>query len=203
MNYIIFASFTVFALFVRGWIKRSNKLNTQNRKAYLENESLANNTRRQSLDDLDYINIPTDFLDSSIDIENLQPYLKELENLSQVKIVNLTGISNTELKLQYGVANLPLLTQYDEAYIKLSRVLNKIGLIYFDNNNFNLAKTYLEFDLVNKSDIRSTYETLANIYFQENDNTKLKKLIDKASSLKSINRNIICRNLQKYNPSVD
>ena len=47
-----------------------------------------------------------------------------IEALKEKKILNLSGFTNTDLKLEYGVGNLTELTDYDNNYVTLSRSLH-------------------------------------------------------------------------------
>lgn len=205
MKYTIFASFVVFALLIRGLIKRSDKIDEKTKKNYLEREELANTTRRKSLDNLEYIVVPDYLLidSTSHNNEELTDYISRLSYLTSEPIVNFSKISNTDLKLTYGVANLSLLTSYDENYMKLLPLLNKIGRLFFELNDYSLATKYLEYAVSVNSDIRETFDILAKIYVANNDISRLEELIAKAQSLDSINKNIICRNLSKYSQSDD
>ena len=82
---------------------------------FWEKELAANRTKRKPLDDLNYIQIPLDTFPMSVLSDN--PVILEcheiLTELSTEKIVNLTGISNTDLKLQYGAPNIKILSAYD------------------------------------------------------------------------------------------
>ena len=82
---------------------------------FWDRERKANSTRRKPLTDLDFISIPYDSLPFTGEVGN--PVIMESEafllGLKDAKIVNLNGISNTDLKLRYGVANLTDLTEYD------------------------------------------------------------------------------------------
>ena len=47
-----------------------------------------------------------------------------LNSLKDEQIVNFTGISNTDLKLSFGAANLPTLSRFDQNYTLLARALH-------------------------------------------------------------------------------
>ena len=92
---------------------------------FWQRERDANNTRKQDISQLDYV----DFSGVTLPFAQFEDtLLKECEqqvlNLKDKKVLNLTGISNTDLKMTYGAANLPLLTQYDQNFTLLVRTLN-------------------------------------------------------------------------------
>ena len=72
-------------------------------RAFWDREQRANFTRKKPLDNLNYITIPDNILHmapASMTAE-IQNCLKDLGDLSSGKIVNLTGFTNTDLKLEY------------------------------------------------------------------------------------------------------
>ncbi|MGN1187333.1 MAG: hypothetical protein ACI4R6_02465, partial [Lachnospiraceae bacterium] len=91
-------------------------------------EAKSNSVRRQDISQLDYITIPFDSLPFvETDDGEINACQKELLALKGTKILNLSGISNTDLKLQYGVANLPQLSEYDEACTRMFRIIANLG----------------------------------------------------------------------------
>ena len=102
---------------------------------FWEKELAANRTPRKSLDDLCYIQIPLNTLPlSALPDDSVAEECREtLEELSKSPIVNLTGISNTDLKLQYGAPNINLLSSYDQRYTTLARTLQTLGNRLYEN----------------------------------------------------------------------
>ena len=84
--------------------------------AFWERERTANATRKQPLDDLNFIQIPLEQLviENTTDNKAFANYCDTLARLSQTEIVNLNNQSNTDLKLKYGAANFPQLAACDE-----------------------------------------------------------------------------------------
>lgn len=191
--------FTLFVLFVIWFtikLKLSYKENRKSKEAFIERETAANNTRKQSLDDLDYITIPLSKLpfydETDKEISQIQETIKSLSNK---KIVNLTGISNTDLKLNYGAANLNDLTEFDRNFTELARTLNKWGKLLYENNRISDARTVLEFAVSTKADISGTYTLLADIYMSTGNENHIHELIDAANKLESLTKNSIVRKL--------
>jgi len=117
--------------------------------------------------------------------------------LKDQKILNLTGISNTELKLNYGAANLPLLTQYDQNFTLLVRTLNSWGHRLQELSHPKEAITVLAFAVSIGSDIKATYQLLAELYQQEGETDKLEALKTSASKLNSLMKEPILSMLEK------
>ena len=108
MKFPFFASFIVFCLWLTYEIHKSRRKEEQSAEAFWAREAEANRTRRRPLDDLSYITIPFDTLpmDTMKDDPEIADCHDTLHSLSEGPIVNLTGISNTDLKLMYGAPNI-------------------------------------------------------------------------------------------------
>jgi len=202
MKLYILASLIVIAMVVRHNIKRGERLKSTDDKSFWERERQANSVRRKSLDDLNYITIPLDRFPTHIMEDN--PQVAEcrslLQTLSEQPIVNFTGYTNTDLKLEYGTSNITRLTEYDQNYTLLVRTLQQWADILCNAGFFDEAKILMEFAISTGTDISRTYYKLAEFYSARGDNFQIQQLIEKAESLRSSNKNIIVRTLQKSYP---
>jgi len=189
----------IFVVWLTVKIKMSDRALKQTKESFLENEVNANLTRKQSLDDLDYITIPLNKLPFCSNVsKEILSYQEAVRNLSEKKIVNLTGTSNTDLKLKYGAANLEPLMEYDRNFTELSRALYKWGQALFDNDMQEESKTVLEFAVSCNSDISKIYILLATIYKSNGEEHKINQLISSANELNSLMKNSIIRNLETF-----
>ena len=203
MNFSVFASFMIFVVFLV-WlqyeIKKHNRYDEKKQKEYWARERKANSTRKQSLDDLHYITIPLETfpMDLMTTDEMIKEYHETLLHLAGEKIVNLTGISNTDLKLEYGVANLPILTHYDQCYTQLVRTLHTFATRLNEHGYEKECVPLLEFAIDTGSDISGTYKLLATIYVKNGEKQKLRLLKSKTDSLNSAMKKPIDRMLQEF-----
>ena len=131
MNFIIISSFLMFSVVFFFSLQRTKSIEAKRDQEYWERESRANSTRKKSLDNLNYITVPEELLNMSPKntTEEINSYISDLNDLSKSKIVNLTGLTNTDLKLQYGTANITILTEYDFNYTNLVTLLQKLAQI--------------------------------------------------------------------------
>ena len=99
----------IFVVFLFSYLrKRSTREQREAQEQFWQRENEANHTRRQDISGLPYINIPLEQFPVGIfEDDALKEDEKKLLALSEKKILNLGGITNTELKLLYGAANLP------------------------------------------------------------------------------------------------
>ena len=202
MKMPFFASFIIFLIWLSYEISKSRRIGEKAQDAYWERENAANNTRRKSLDNLRYIVIPFDSLpmETLKEDEKIMEFHKTLYYLSESPIVNFTGFSNTDLKLEYGAPNIDLLARYDQSYTTRARTLQQWAEKLYQAGYVQEAKQILEFSISTDTDVSGSYRLLASIYSKEGETGKIKELEDRARHLKSASRNIIVRILQQFDP---
>ena len=198
MKFPFLASFLLFSALLTYEIRKSRKIEENSMKNFWQKERDANSVRKKDLGALPYISIPFENLpmEALSDREDVQEIHRQLQSLSNQKIVNLTGISNTDLKLTYGTANITVLTEYDQNYTVLARTLYKWGKILYDGQLIAQAKQVLEFGIETGTDVSGNYKLLATIYKQEGQEEKIEELCDKASTLNSLMKNSIISSLK-------
>ena len=130
-------------------------------------------------------NFPKSF-DIEINDEIVAKCVSRLVFLKDKKILNLTGKTNTDLKLEYGAANLTYLSECDENYTTLSRTLNTYSARLYELGYESEARKVLEFAVETGSDSLSMYRLLADIYSGRNEADSLEYLLFKANQLDSM-----------------
>lgn len=190
MKFPFLASIIVFCIWLAYEIHKHNKKDKKFQKDFWEREAKANATRKKSLDSLNYIVIPEEILNilSGNFPEELYETKINMEHLKNSKIVNLTNISNTDLKLEYGAANIDVLSEYDQNYLLLSRSLFEIGDFYHKSNDDETAKLALEFAVSTGCDSIGVYKILTDIYNSEENYGKITYLKSSASLLSGITK---------------
>ena len=192
----IFIIVTIYIAIRRNSAMRSEENVWEN---FREREQEANWTRKQDISNLAYIKLPLDTLPlGRFDDEVLKNYEDALYDLSTQPICNLNGISNTDLKLRYGAANLNTLSQCDTNYSTLVSLLANYGEKLFELSHPDEARQVLEYSLSLGSDIGKTYELLATIYEYEGQPEKINALYESAEKITSIRRNSILRKMEEH-----
>ncbi|MDE6312112.1 MAG: hypothetical protein K2M46_00535 [Lachnospiraceae bacterium] len=196
-----FATFFIIIIFILWYAYERNKatrIARKNSEEFWELEQRANSTRKKSLDGLKKITIPLDklpFLDTRD--EKLNEYQDFVKQLSESDIYNLTGISNTDLKLTYGAPNFSYLSQCDQNFIELARTLNLWAKRLLELSCEKEAQTVLEFAIDCKSDVSSTYEMLSSLYVSQKKPDKIQYLMEVAESLDTLLKPQILSKLQQ------
>jgi len=199
MKYPFFASFIILILVIRHAIRRNRNIDESSRAAFWEKERKANETRKKPLDDLIYITPDTSAfpMDLMPENEEIADCRRIIEELKKEKIVNLTGITNTDLKLRYGVANLPVLTSYDDRFTLLVQTYEKWADILWENGYAKEAVPILEEQVRIHADVTGVYKRLAAYYKENNTPEKISGLREVAETLNATSRSVILRYLDE------
>ncbi len=198
MLFIIAGLLLFFYLWMRFGNAKANRKIQEEKNAFWEKENVSNTTRKVDISGLDYLVIPIDCLPFT---ETTDEVLISLQNsitaLSQRPILNLTGLSNTDLKLKYGVANITLLSEYDSNYTLLVNSLYQWGSYLYEHEKIPEATTVLEFGVQCKTDVSKHYLLLATIYKDANKPEKIDNLILVANSLQTLMKDSILSALKE------
>ena len=205
MNLIINASVLIFSAVIALYLMRSKKNESSSRETFWEKEVRANSTRRKPLDDLDYIKLPVEDFPMALlnDIPKAEDYKQIIQSLSELPIVNFTGITNTELKLRYGAPNIDLLMSYDQNYTLLVRTLQQWAQMLYDAGYVNEARRMLEFSVSTGTDVSATYRLLCQIYNEQHTPERIGELYPVAEMLNSAMQKTIVRILREADQSAD
>lgn len=197
---VFFICFIVFILWMRVKMKQAQNNTSTWDEEYWDKERRSNFTRKKDISQLDYIQIDETDLPFNPDATGEEKERQEQVRASlSKKMLNLSGMTNADLKLTYGTANFSELSVYDQNYTLLLRNLNLWGCFLTKNGTDDIqrAKQIFEFAIANGSDITSTYLTLADIYCQEGDLEKIQELIRHVQNSDFYMKESICEGLKK------
>ena len=211
MKFPFLATFILFIVLFNIRLRLASRKEEQQEEKFWDRELRSNSVRKKSLDTLEYVHLPYDLLPfgTAGDDENLQAIEDELTALKDLKIVNLTGITNTDLKLEYGTANITALTEYDQNYTTLVIALQKWGDALYTLGRFEDAASVLEFAVKTRTDITATYRLLIDMYKtklglnEQEIQRKLDGLVPIANSLNSLSRSTILKLLEPSDNTSD
>lgn len=199
---VFFIITILLVLWVHYQKRRTDRIANQSSEQFWERERQANLTRKKDISNLDYIHVPVNTLPfPETDSEEIGDIQKHIINLASGKIVNFTGKSNTDLKLEYGAPNINLLMEYDKNYLELVRSLYRYGKLLYDRGMANEAATILEYALSIKTDISANYTLLATIYKEKNNAEGINSVISAAEELTSMTKKALLSNLMAIRDS--
>ena len=215
MNFPFLASVLIFLLVLHHNLRKGKKIGKKQEDSFWKKEYEANTTRKQSLNDLNYITFPAndffplsllpsdkvgDFLSSYPQIKEILPRFLEL---SEAKIVNLSSYTNTDLKFKYGVANFNLLSSYDENYLALISLLHQYGVCYYEAGYKESALKIFSYAISIGSDVSETFITAVKLCKETENEPLLDTILQQASCLLEHRKNIIFRKLKESGLSDD
>ena len=199
----MFPLFTIFILFL-GWFTynrlRAVKIEKKRDEEYWQREVEANNVRRKDISHLPYLIISVETLPFGVSPqdETLCRIEQEILNLRDKKIINSSHYTSTQLKLEYGAANLPFLTECEEHYTKLIRSMHQWGVRLYELSFYPQAEIVLSQAIQWGSDIKGSYLLLAKIHQQNGNYQGIAKLKEQAESLNSLMKNPILKALKDF-----
>lgn len=202
MKFLLLPSITILILVLNHNIRKNKNKDEKSVKSYLAREDHANSTRRKDLSNLPYIEVPLNTLPLDITLNDekkqlqISNYIKEIYFLSEKQMLNLIGISNTELKEAYGPSNLELLTVYDQNYSRYIRNLHLLAECIYEEYP-DKAVAVWEYCLSIGTDISGTYALLGKHYADTNNKEDFLKLYDYIPSKTTISGKTIISKLDK------
>ncbi|MCI9493370.1 MAG: hypothetical protein HFH42_09625 [Lachnospiraceae bacterium] len=195
---VFFGWVLIFVAVVSYKRRKADRSSKKTERDFWERENNANATRKQDISNLDYVDFTSVTLPFALFSDSLlQQCEEQVLKLKDEKILNLTGISNTDLKLAYGAANLPLLTQYDQNFTLLARTLNTWGHRLQELSHPQEAIAVLSFAVSIGSDIKATWQLLAELYQEHGEAEKLQGLPSQAEKLNSLMKQPILSMLEQ------
>ena len=194
----LFTTIVIIAGFIFVFMKITSEKPGDGIRSFREKERRADSTLKQPLDNLPFIQVPLDSIPSPEPAvnEKCAAILNELNTLAGKKIVNLTGISNTDLKLTYGAPNLPILTEYDQNFTSLCMNLHELGCEYKLTGHEDEAIATFNAAISVGTDISGTYTTLAEMYAEKGLYVEIQRLINCADNIRSLTRTSTIKKLQ-------
>ncbi len=195
---IIFIWFIIFIVYLA--FKRTKQTQNQQNanQSFLERERLANNTRKKDISGLNYLPFTTDRLPDPVSSdEKLNIIESELKELSNQKIINLSQYSNTDLKLMYGPANLPALSEYDDNYHRLAALFLDYASRQLELCDTSAAIAALEYAAELRIQSSRIYLLLAELYLKQGTPEKINTIRDTVSSMEEPFRRLVLPKLDQ------
>lgn len=193
-----FLGLFIFAICLIAYFrKKSTRRQNDTEEQFWDRERKANNTRRQDISGLPYITIPLDKFPIGIfQEEEIKEYEAILSALSTQEILDLGNQTNTDLKLQYGPANLSILSECDQNFTLLCRTLVSYASSLIKAGHNAEAQTVLEFGIDCGSDLSRNYTLLADLYSKQGQAERLLALSQRAEALDSPLKSSILKQIE-------
>ncbi|MBP3677939.1 MAG: hypothetical protein J6I97_06290 [Agathobacter sp.] len=160
------AIFIVFCLVLAFYIRRNDASQQKVLDDFWEKEHQSNAVRKKDISKLDYITIPLDKIPVKLCTSTEEAFFA----LAEKPMLNLVGISNTDLKLQYGTANLEILSEYDNNFIDFVALLPDYATELIEVGEKETARMLLEFAVSVNADSRKIDRLLESL---ENESSSM------------------------------
>lgn len=194
--FVFLAIFIIFLLYINFLLHKNKRAQEDLEKAFWDRERNANLTRRKDISNLNYLIITSDEIPPNLSTDAQ----KTLLSLCETNMLNLSKMSNTDLKMKYGVANLETLSACDERF----SLFQKNAAIYAkeltDAGASSDAKALLELAVTHQADSSAIYTQLATLYQLEGKTDKIQQLQELARQLPQMPQQIILEKLQPFLP---
>ncbi|MCR5626284.1 MAG: hypothetical protein K6F99_03090 [Lachnospiraceae bacterium] len=199
MKFPIFTSIILLVILLNFRLRRQKKKELKSDEDYWKKEREAFTTPRKDISNLPYIKIPEDLpLDFPCEDDLVTECRNTIKNLSKDKIINLNGMSNTDIRLTYGTLNYEPLAMADTRYLTLIRYLSQLGQKYCELGFTKEAEEILKYSLDIGSDVKSSFLTLANIYYDSGREELMATLQEKAAAITTLSRDSVVNALSEF-----
>lgn len=189
---LLFIYFVIFMAYLAYKRNRQRQNQDDANESFLERERLANNTRKKDISGLNYLSFSVGRIPvPDTDDEKLAAILTDLKRLAEQKIIDLSQYSNTDLKLMYGPANLPALSEYDDNYHKLANALLDYANCQLQLGFTDAAIAVLEYAVELRIRLSQIYLLLAKLYREQQTPEKIKSIRDALSETEESFQNFI------------
>lgn len=201
MKLLTLTSIVLMGLVINNAIRRSNARSKKAQDEFWERERSSYKAPARSTSDLEYISFPDDLpLNISTDDPQIKEYQETLVNLTKNKVLDLSGISNTDIRFAYGNKNMEELSRADSRYTTLCRTLNNLAKAYMGMDHKAEAVTLLTFALDSGSTIKESWLTLGQYHMENGDTESLETLIKRAEAIPDdqVSKKDILQSLNEY-----
>lgn len=176
---VLTALIIIFIAWIQYEIRKTNRSAAKQKDSFWQKENSANLSRRKDISQLDYITLDFSVLPMEDNPDDtINSYRDTIRSLSDKKILNLSGLTNTELKLRYGAANINQLSEYDNNFTILVSMLQKWAERLYSFGYQAEARAVLEYAVFCHTDVTKSYKLLAAIYKEQDIPEKIDALID-------------------------
>jgi hypothetical protein len=123
--------FLIFLLWFTYERIKADRHSSYSNEEFWERERRASFTPSARIDNLPYITLDESVIPSSspADTDELKSVLEEIRSLKDTQMIDLSEMTNTELKLKYGTANFTALSEADQRFALLITDFEKAGAL--------------------------------------------------------------------------
>lgn len=200
-----FIIFLIIIFIIQHHLRKSRRLEETKKQAFWQQEQQSLSVRKKEFSKTDYIYpdlTQFDFallnlLDPSIKIQ-LKQIESDLQRLAKLDMMNFTHMTNSEIRITFGTANQTVIQSNEEHFDLFLKTLAKYAHLMSDQEEYNEAILAFEHCIDLGSEYHDHYLSLATLYEKAHKKEALHHLIEKASSLNSLNKQALVKKLNSY-----
>ena len=181
-----FPFLTVFIIFLVVTYARREMISKRQREreeAFWAREEEAEHTPAKNLSEIETIKVPLSSLPiGAVDDDDLMLIEEELAALSKRPILNVNGMTNTDIKLTYGTANFDAVSQMGENFDRLIMLLCDYAKELIQGGHNEEAIAVLEYGAEIGSDISANYVLLGECYHSLEKDEALTRLKERVAA---------------------
>lgn len=194
----LFVCFLIFIAWMHFEKRKATKKQEQNSKAFWQREEEANHARNKDISNLPLFQpeegrIPL----SPTGDENITYYQEKVRSSLKLPMMNLSGFSNTDLKLAYGVGNFKTLSDYDENFNVFLMNMSNLGAAFSEAERYADAITVFQLCIEYGSDKSTDYRSLAGLYQITGTPAQIDKLIEQVQQSELPRKSTIVESLSE------
>ncbi len=174
---VILGCTLILIFLIRYHSNKQERLQKQTANEFRLHELEALTARKQDISGLPYLIADSEklpVLDNPND--EIAGRLARLRSMNGKQLLNLSNISNTDLRLSYGAANFPFLSACDADYMTYTQELYRLGQNLHEAGQDAAALQTLEYALELHTDTGNTYRLLGELYIARQDTAALAEL---------------------------
>ena len=180
---IIIACTLVFCAWLAYEKNKHTRLQRAESKKFWQREEQANHTRNKDISQLEYFSVDSSTIPSNTyNSQQIELAKNQIFTDLEKKMIDLSGYSNTDLKLAYGVGNFSLLSTYDANYNTFLLHLSQLATAYRDEEYWDDAENCYHLCLKLGSQKISDYTGLAKTYLATDRPEEVSALISEISN---------------------
>ena len=154
-----------------------NKKQKDTEEEFWAREEQAKHVPKKDLGELSYIKVPLETFPLGKYQDDEVAVLEEsIIALSKKRLINITGMTNTEVKLAYGTDNLETLSGMEEDYNELTVLLVDYAKALMEQKDYEAAKKVLEFGVNTGTDVSANYELLGDCHLALDEKKEIEEL---------------------------
>ncbi len=177
----IFVCFLIFVLWLNYERRKTSRREQKKSDSFWAREDEANRTRKKDISHLPFFKPDKNRIPfPETEDENIIFYQNEVLHYLDTPMMNLSGYTNTDLKLAYGVGNFKTLSEYDENFNSLFMNLSHLGKSYQRRGLLSEAELVYQFCLDFGFQKATDYKALAAVYKEQGTPRKISDLISRA-----------------------